>query len=57
MERKGITSYRLSKMGFPQSNYYAIKRGENISTHTLNNLCRLLQCRVEEIIEYIEDEK
>ena len=44
-------------MGFPQSNYYAIKRGENISTHTLNTLCKLLDCRVEEVLEYIEDEE
>lgn len=56
MKDKGITSYRLGKMGFPLSNYYAIKRGENISTHTLNQLCKLLQCKVEEIIEYIDEE-
>ena len=57
MKAKGISSYRLSKMGFPSSNYYAMKRGENISTHTLNNLCKLLQCRIEDIVEYIEDEE
>lgn len=57
MKAKGISSYRLGKMGFPLSNYYAMKRGENISTHTLNTLCKLLQCRVEDILEYIEDEK
>ena len=57
MKAKGISSYRLSKMGFPQSNYYAMKRGENISTHTLNTLCKLLQCKVEDVLEYIEDEK
>jgi len=57
MKEKGISSYRLNKMGFPQSNYYAIKRGENISTHTLNNLCKLLQCRVEDILEYIEEQE
>lgn len=56
MQEKGITSYRLGKMGFPLSNYYAMKRGENISTHTLNTLCKLLQCKVEDIIEYIDDE-
>ena len=56
MREKGITSYRLGKMGFPMSNYYAIKRGENISSHTLNQLCRLLQCRVEDVMVYIEDE-
>ena len=43
MKEKGISSYRLGKMGFPMSNYYAMKRGENISSHTLNQLCRLLQ--------------
>lgn len=57
MKSKGITTYRLGKMGFPLSNYYAMKRGENISTHTLNQLCRLLQCNVGDIMEYIEDEE
>lgn len=56
MKERGISSYRLGKLGFPLSNYYAMKRGENISTHTLNQLCKLLQCRVEEVIEYMEDE-
>ena len=56
MKEKGISSYRLGKMGFPLSNYYAIKRGENISTHTLNQLCRLLQCKVEDVLEYIDEE-
>lgn len=56
MKAKGISSYRLGKMGFPLSNYYAIKRGENISTHTLNQLCSLLHCRVEDVLQYVEDE-
>ena len=55
MKRKGITSYRLGKMGFPLSNYYAMKRGENMSTHTLNQLCALLQCPVEDVLEYVAD--
>ena len=53
MKEKGITSYRLIKMGFPQSNYYAIKRGENISTHTVDQLCRLLSCDVADIMHYV----
>ena len=55
MKKKGITSYRLFKLGFPQSNYYAIKRGENISTHTVNELCRILKCDVCDIMKYRED--
>ena len=57
MKSKGITTYRLGKMGFPLSNYYAMKRGDNISTHTLNQLCKLLQCNVGDIMEYVEDEE
>lgn len=56
MKKKGVTSYRLGKMGFPLSNYYAMKHGENISTHTLNQLCKLLQCRVEEVLVYLDEE-
>ena len=55
MKKQNITSYRLFKMGFPQSNYYAIKHGENISTHTVNELCRLLHCDVSDIMKYKED--
>ena len=56
MKKKGITSYRLFKLGFPQSNYYAIKRGENISTHTIHELCRILDCNVSDIMTYVKEE-
>ena len=55
MKDKGITSYRLGKLGFPLSNYYAMKRGGNVSTHTVDNLCRLLRCRVEDVMEYVDE--
>lgn len=57
MRDKEITSYRLFKMGFPQSNYYAMKRGENISTHTINHLCKLLQCDVKDIMKYVDEDE
>lgn len=56
MVEQGITSYRLMKLGFPRSTYYAMKRGENISTHTVNQLCKILKCNVSDIMEYIEEE-
>ena len=55
MKKKGITSYRLFKLGFPQSNDYAIKRGDNISTHTVNELCRILDCNVADIMTYVNE--
>ena len=56
MAKQGITSYRLMKLGFPRSTYYAMKHGDNISTHTLNQLCKILKCGVSDIMEYIDDE-
>ena len=52
LREKGITSYKLSKMGFPMSNYHAIRRGRHISTQTLDALCEILDCRVEDILEH-----
>ncbi len=56
MAERKITSYRLMKLGFPRSTYYAMKRGDNISTHTVNQLCKLLQCQISDIMEYIDEE-
>ena len=56
MEVKGISSYRLMKLGFPRSTYYAMKHGDNISSHTVDQLCRILKCNVSDIMEYVEDE-
>ena len=56
MKNRGISTYRLGKLGFPMSTYYAMRRGDNISTHTLNQLCKLLQCKVEDILEYVDED-
>lgn len=56
MQKKGISSYRLQQMGFNRSTYYSIKTGKSISTNTVALLCKLLECRVEEVIEYIDEE-
>lgn len=56
MKRKKITSYRLEKMGFSRATYYSIQQGNSISTNTVNQLCKLLNCEVSDILEYIDDE-
>ena len=52
LEKRGITSYRLCKMGFPMTTYHSIRRGNHISTQTLDILCELLDCDVGDILEY-----
>lgn len=56
MKEKGVTSYGLQKMGFNRATYYSIKSGKSVSTNTICLLCKLLDCRIEDIIEYIPDE-
>lgn len=56
LKKKEISSYRLEKMGFPRSTYYAMKEGKSVSTNTINELCRLLKCNVADIMTYEEDE-
>ncbi len=56
MEKRGISSYRLEKMGFSRATYYAIKSGQSVSTNTIDRLCTLLHCRVEDVMEHIETE-
>lgn len=56
MKKRGISSYRLEKMGFSRATYYSIQQGNSISTNTVNQLCKLLKCEVSDIIKYIDED-
>lgn len=57
MKRKGISQYKLIKeYGISSGQLDRIRKGENINMYTLDSLCRILQCPVEDIIEYKENE-
>ena len=56
MEKRGVTSYRLERMGFSRATYYSIKQGNSVSTNTIDQLCTLLHCTVGEVMEFIEPE-
>ena len=56
MKKKGISQYKLIKeYGFSSGQLDRIRKGENVNVYTLDTLCRILNCRVEEIIEYQPD--
>lgn len=58
MKNRGVSSYKLEKLGFSRATYYSIRHGNSISTNTINQLCKILKCGVSDIIEFIdEDEK
>jgi DNA-binding Xre family transcriptional regulator len=56
MERQGITTYQLrEKCGIDSKTIRRLRENENMETKTLNKLCEVLSCRLEDIAEYIED--
>lgn len=56
MKDKGITSYQLEKLGFSRATYYSIQKGNSISTNTVNQLCKLLNCSVSDVMEFIDED-
>lgn len=58
MKKKGITQYSLIKIyNISPAQITRLKRNESVSTHTIEVFCKILQCNVEDIMTYIEDEE
>lgn len=50
---KGITEYNLIfKQGFSANTLHRMKKGEAISTKTLDALCYALDCEISDIIKF-----
>ena len=58
MREKGITQYTLiKKYKISPAQITRLKRNESVSTHTIEMFCRILDCRVEDVMEYIKGEE
>lgn len=56
MREKGISTYWLrEKCGIDRKTIRRLKENDNIETKTLNKLCAALDCRLEDIAEYVKD--
>ena len=57
MKGRGISQYALIKQyHISPAQITRLKRNESVSTHTIDTFCRILNCRVEDIMQYIPDE-
>ena len=56
MKKRGISSYRLEKLGFSRATYYSILKGNSVSTNTIDQLCKILKCGVSDIMEFVDEE-
>lgn len=58
LKEKGVSTYKLiNEYGISRSLLDRLKHNKPISTVTLNDLCSILRCRVEDVVVFTEDEK
>ena len=56
METRGISTYTLrERCGIDSKTVRRLRANENIETKTLDKLCAALDCKLEDIAEYIKD--
>ena len=57
MKQKGFSTYKLrEKCGIDSKTIRRLKANENIETKTLDKICTALNCRIEDIAEFINNE-
>ena len=53
MKAKGVTQYTLIKhYHISPAQITRLKKNESVTTHTIGMLCEILECNVEDIMEY-----
>lgn len=56
MKKKGFSTYKLrEECGIDSKTIRRLKANENIETKTIDKLCSALDCRIEDIAEFIEN--
>ena len=55
---RGISQYKLIKeYNISTGQLDRLRKNGNVNTYTLNQLCNILNCRLEDIAEYKKDEE
>jgi len=53
---KGISSYALyTKYNVSKSQLYRLRHNQIVSTNTIDRLCNILECNIEDIMEHFPD--
>ena len=57
MERKKVTTYMLrEKCGIDSKTIRRLRANDNMETKTLNKLCIALDCKLDDIAEFVPEE-
>lgn len=58
MKSKGVSTYYLrEKCGIDSKTVRRLKANENIETKTLDKICTVLDCKIEDVVEFVKTEK
>lgn len=53
MKEKGVSTYMLiNKYNISSSTVHRLRHNQGITTQLIDDLCKILECNVEDIIEY-----
>ncbi|GFI64855.1 hypothetical protein IMSAG185_00447 [Lachnospiraceae bacterium] len=56
LKKKGISQYNLvTDYNLSKSLLQRLRNNEGISTHSINMLCNILDCQIQDIAEFIKD--
>ena len=56
MRQRGVSQYKLLKeYHFSSGQLDRLRKNQNVSTYTLNQLCEILDCGLEDIAEFIKE--
>lgn len=57
LKRKNVTTYTLIKKGISSATINRLRHNKGISVQKIDDLCQILQCNVEDIVEIILNEE
>lgn len=58
MKAKNISQYKLIKdYGIDKAQLQRLRKNMVVKTLILNTLCKILDCKIEDVIEYVPDEE
>lgn len=56
LKKKNISQYKLIKeYGIDKAQLHRLRKNMVVKTITIDRLCKILDCRVEDIMEYVPD--
>ena len=56
MDKKGVSTYRLrEECGIDSKTVRRLRANRNIEMKTLDRICSFLDCKIEDVVEFIKD--